>query len=42
MSYGYSMGYAKGTDVPLERLDYEYIRKCEDGAELEKILKILR
>ena len=42
MSLEYGMGYVEGTDVPLEHLDYDYVRKCTNGAELEKILRILR
>ena len=30
------------SDVPIEHLDYEYISKCSNGKELEKILKVLR
>lgn len=28
--------------IPVSHLDYNYIGKCSDGAELEKILKVLR
>jgi len=32
----------KKFDIPVERLDFSYVRKCSDVRELEKILKILR
>lgn len=38
----FSQGFAKGTDVPIEHLDYDYIGKCEKASEVESILKILR
>lgn len=28
--------------VPVEHLDYDYIKKCKDVKYLEKILKVLR
>ena len=30
------------SDVPLEHLDFQYIRECKNGNEVEKILKALR
>ena len=30
------------SDVPLEHLDYQYIRECKNGSEVERILKVLR
>jgi len=29
-------------DVPLNHLDFAYVKSCQDKKELEKILKILR
>jgi len=29
-------------DVPLNHLDFEYVKSCQDKKELEKIVKILR
>lgn len=37
-----SQGTASGTDIPIEHLDYEYIRKCNKASEVETLLKILR
>ena len=39
---GYSMGLAAGTNIPIEHLDYNYIRKCNNASEIEKILRVLR
>ena len=30
------------SDVPLEHLDFQYIRECKNGNEVERILKALR
>ena len=30
------------SDVPLEHLDFQYIRECKSGNEVERILKALR
>ena len=48
----YSMGEDMGTGlleashtksgVPIEHLDYRYVEGCNNGKELEKILKVLR
>ena len=32
----------KRYDLPLSALDYDYIKKCTDVKELEKIVKVLR
>lgn len=37
-----SMGTAAGTDIPIEHLDFEYIGKCTNAEEVEKILRVLR
>ena len=29
-------------DIPLSHLDFDYIEKCKDVKELEKIVKVLR
>ena len=28
--------------VPIDQLDYEFIRKCSDGKQLEKIFRVLK
>ena len=38
----FSMGTAAGTDIPIEHLDYDYIGKCSNVREVEKMLKALR
>ena len=30
------------SDIPIEHLDYAYVRECKNAAEVEKILTILR
>ena len=42
MATGGAFGFAAGTDVPLEHLDYGYISECTSAKEVEKLLKILR
>lgn len=32
----------KKYDIPIENLSYEYVEKCTDIKELEKIIRILR
>lgn len=32
----------KKYNIPIQHLDFEYVKKCTDGSELEKILKILK
>ena len=38
----YSHGFASGTDVPIEHLDFGYINNCRNASYMEKIVKILR
>ena len=38
----FSMGTTSGTNVPIEHLDYDYVSKCNNATEVEKILKVLR
>ena len=38
----YSQGFASGTDVPIEHLDYKDIANCSKSSYMEKIVKILR
>lgn len=37
-----SLGTAAGTDIPIEHLEYSYIKKCTNVKEIEKILRVLR
>ena len=42
MATGFSLGLAAGTDIPVEHLDFGYVRECKNAKEVEKILQILR
>ena len=39
---GYPLGTVNGTDIPVEHLDFEYIKACKNAKEIESILQILR
>ena len=39
---GGSSKSSKSLDVPVEHLDYEYVKSCNSAPELEKILVVLR
>ncbi|EDV20339.1 uncharacterized protein TRIADDRAFT_61052 [Trichoplax adhaerens] len=39
---GYGRDYAKNSNIPVEHLDYSYIKNCNNAKELEKIIKVLR
>lgn len=41
-THGFSMGTVAGTAIPVEHLDYGYIKKCKNARELEKIVQVLR
>lgn len=42
MGVGVLGGSQTKSGVPIEHLDYRYIEECNNGKELEKILKVLR
>lgn len=35
-------GTAKNSKVPINHLDYDYVRKCSNAKELEEIINVLR
>ena len=41
-STGLLEGSHTKSGVPIEHLDYRYVKGCKDAKELEKILKVLR